>query len=175
MFKEILYKKLTVREAESLARRIAYDKTHKKGFTLDIETQEMEEQLTETLGTRVSIEKKENGGKITIDFFSQEDLNSILDLIKSNQKKSPTEMMEKHIAQNPVPPENKNIPDYIRGPGIAKISLDDIAAGKPPVDMEIENQVKSEPENLDDRSPEEIKKDENTEDDGLYSIKDFSI
>ena len=63
LFKEILFKRLTVREAEAISRRIAYDKIRKKGATLDPETQEMEEKLTETLGTRVSIEKRENGGK----------------------------------------------------------------------------------------------------------------
>ncbi len=173
LFKEIMFKKLTVREAESLARRIAYDKTHKKGFTLDIEIQEMEEKLTETLGTRVLIEKKENGGKIMIDFFSKEDLNSILDLIKSNQKKSPTEMMDKHIEQNPEPPVNESIPKYVRAPEIAKMQMGDIV--KIPPEIPVENiEPESEPENLDDRSPEEIKKDENSEDD-IYSIKNFSI
>src|SRR5574343_241637 len=92
LFKEIMFKKLTVREAEAIGRRIAYDKIRKKGITLDPETQELEEKLTETLGTRVSIEKRENGGKILIDFFSPEDLQNILNLLKSNQIKSPTEM-----------------------------------------------------------------------------------
>jgi ParB family chromosome partitioning protein len=157
LFKEIMFKKLTVREAESLARRIAYDKVHRKPFMLDIATQEMEEKLTETLGTRVSIERKENGGKITIDFFSQDDLNGILDLIKSNQKKSPTEMLDRHIEKNPTPPENKFIPKYVRDPNIAN-----------------PEKIEAEPENLDDRTPEEIKKDENTEDE-IYSVKNFSI
>lgn len=180
LFKEIMFKKLSVREAESLARRIAYDKVHKKGFTLDIEIQEMEEKLTETLGTRVLIEKKDNGGKIMIDFFSKEDLNSILELIKSNQKKSPTEMMDKHIAQNPVPPENKFIPNYIRDPGIANLGKGNVTPETSPMSDIGEPAPTNlpetpEPENLDDRTPEEIKKDENTEDGGLYSIKDFSI
>jgi ParB family chromosome partitioning protein len=85
LFKEIMFRKLTVREAEAIGRRIAYDKIRKKGATLDPETQELEEKLTETLGTRVSIEKREKGGKILIDYFSNEDLLGILDLLKSNK------------------------------------------------------------------------------------------
>jgi ParB family chromosome partitioning protein len=152
LFKEIMFKKLTVREAEAIGRRIAYDKIRKKGATLDPETQEMEEKLTETLGTRVSIEKRDNGGKITIDFFSDDDLKTILDLIKSNTKKSPTELLEKHIEANPNPPINRNIPNYVRDTQAVEMTLED----------------------LEDRTPEEIKIDENSEED-IYSIKNFSI
>ena len=74
-----------MREAEAIARRIAYERARKKDAILDPETQELEEALTESLGTRVLIEKRENGGKITIDFFSDEDLKNILELIKNNQ------------------------------------------------------------------------------------------
>ncbi|HRH27102.1 MAG TPA: ParB/RepB/Spo0J family partition protein [Parcubacteria group bacterium] len=158
LFKEIMYKKLTVREAEAIGRRIAYDKIKKKGVTLDPETQELEEKLTETLGTRVSIEKRENGGKILIDFFSPEDLHNILDLIKTNKVKSPTEMLDKHIQANPVPPTNPNIPAYIQDSTASEMTIEDL---------------KTE-ENLDDRTPEEIKKDDNTEEE-IYSIKNFSI
>lgn len=163
LFKEIMFKKLSVREAEAIGRRIAYDKIRKKGLVLDPETQELEEKLTETLGTRVAIEKRENGGKIMIDFFSVEDLRNILDLIKSNKSKSPTEMLDKHIASNPIPPVNESIPKYVRDPGIAKMTLEDI---------ELDSKIDA--EDLDDRTPEEKKKDENTEED-LYSIKNFSI
>jgi hypothetical protein len=152
LFKEIMFKKLTVREAEAIGRRIAYDKIRKKGATLDPETQEMEEKLTESLGTRVSIEKRENGGKILIDFFSNDDLHGILDLLKSNKVKSGTEMMDKHIELNPEPPKNENIPEYVRDPSLAEMTV----------------------ENLDDRTPEEKKQDDNTEEE-IYSIKNFSI
>ena len=155
LFKEIMFKKLTVREAEAIGRRIAYDKIRKKGATLDPETQELEERLTETLGTRVSIEKRENGGKILIDFFSTDDLRGILDLLKSNKIKSPTEMLDRHIEANPIPPVNEFIPKTVRDPHIAKMTVEDL-------------------KNLDDRTPEEVKTDENSEDE-IYSIKNFSI
>ena len=152
LFKEIIFRRLTVREAEAISRRIAYDKIRKKGAVLDPETQELEEKLTETLGTRVSIEKRENGGKILIDFFSTSDLVAILDLLKSNKTKSSTELLDKHISENPTPPINEDIPKYIRDPELVTMTIDD----------------------LDDRTRVEIKEEENT-DDEIYSIKNFSI
>jgi len=97
LFKEIRFKNLTVRDAEAIARRIAYDKVRKKERAYDPELVELEEQLQETLGTRVHIERKDNGGRVQIDFFSNDDLKSILDLLKSNNKKDPNEMLEKFI------------------------------------------------------------------------------
>ncbi len=81
LFREIMLKKLTVRDTESIARRIAYDKVRKKEYMYAPEILEMEKELTETLGTRVSIDHKENGGKLVIDFFSQEDLQVIFNRI----------------------------------------------------------------------------------------------
>ena len=104
LFKEIVYKKITVREAERLARKIAYDRVRKKEFMPDPEITELEEEFQEKLGTRVHIERKESGGQIKIDYFSTEDLRTILDLInKSNTEKKPEEMMENHIINNPAP------------------------------------------------------------------------
>ncbi|MCE9644062.1 ParB/RepB/Spo0J family partition protein [Candidatus Parcubacteria bacterium] len=78
LFKEILYKRLTVRETEAIARRIANDKVRKKEYIVDPAQLELERKLTESLGTRVQIERKEKGGKILIDFFSSDDLQTIL-------------------------------------------------------------------------------------------------
>jgi len=112
LFKEIVYKKITVREAERLARKIAYDRVRKKEFIPDPEIVELEVEFQEKLGTRVHIDRKELGGQIKIDFFSTEDLRGILDLInKSSNEKKPDEMLEKHIASLPademgsIPPE----------------------------------------------------------------------
>src|SRR3989339_883510 len=49
LFKEILYKKITVREAEKLARKIAYDRVRKKEFMPDPEITELEEEFQEKL------------------------------------------------------------------------------------------------------------------------------
>ena len=106
LFKEIVYKKITVREAERLARKIAYDRVRKKEFMPDPEITELEGEFQEKLGTRVHIEKKELGGQIKIDYFSTEDLRSILELIhksESGEKLSnlPAQagMLENYIAK----------------------------------------------------------------------------
>ena len=74
LFREILLKKLTVRDTESIARRIAYDRVRKKEYLYSPQILEMERELTEALGTRVAIEPKENGGKLSIDFITEDDL-----------------------------------------------------------------------------------------------------
>ena len=81
LFREILMKRLNVRETESIARRIAYDKVRKKDLAVDPELVEIEEELTERFGTRVQIERKDKGGKVVIDFFSNEDLRVLLDAL----------------------------------------------------------------------------------------------
>jgi ParB family transcriptional regulator, chromosome partitioning protein len=109
LFKEILYKKITVREAERLARKIAYDRVRKKEFMPDPEITELEEEFQDKLGTRVHIDRRELGGQVKIDFFSTEDLRAILDLIQSGGvEKKPEDMLESHIAKTE---ENKTETD----------------------------------------------------------------
>lgn len=81
LYKEIVMKRMTVREAEGIARRIAFDRVRKKERAFDPIMVEIEEKLAEALGTRVQIERKEQGGKIHIDFFSPEDLQALVDTI----------------------------------------------------------------------------------------------
>jgi ParB family chromosome partitioning protein len=106
LFKEILYKKITVREAERLARKIAFDRVRKKEFMPDPELTELEEEFQEKLGTRVHIDRKDLGGQLKIDFFSTEDLRMILNLIqKSAEGKKPDELLDNFIAKNTVQDE----------------------------------------------------------------------
>lgn len=99
LYKEIIYKKLTVRNAEKLARKVAYNRVRKKEFMPDPEIVELEERFQEKLGTRVHIDKKELGGQIKIDFFSTEDLHNILDLLKKEEgEKNHRDMLERFIA-----------------------------------------------------------------------------
>lgn len=101
LLKEIIYKKLTVREAEKVSRKIAYDRIRKKEYMPDPEIIELEEELQDKLGTRVHIERKDTGGQIKIDYFSTEDLRAILDQIKKGEiEKNFTDMLENHIAEN---------------------------------------------------------------------------
>lgn len=113
LFKEIVYKKITVREAERLARKIAYDRVRKKEFMPDPEITELEEAFQEKLGTRVHIDRKELGGQVKIDFFSTEDLRTILNLINRGETgKKPAEMLENYITKNNSVLENaENTPE----------------------------------------------------------------
>lgn len=79
LFKEIVFRKITVREAERIARRIAVEKVRKTQLLPNPELMQFENELRDRLGTRVHIEPKEQGGKITIDYFSAEDLTTILE------------------------------------------------------------------------------------------------
>jgi ParB family chromosome partitioning protein len=87
IFREILLKKLSVREVERIVRKIASDKVRKKNWVgTDAVLIEMEREFTDTLGTRVQISKTDFGGKLTIDYFSDEDLQKLLAIVKSQGK-----------------------------------------------------------------------------------------
>ncbi|HEY4715093.1 MAG TPA: ParB/RepB/Spo0J family partition protein [Candidatus Paceibacterota bacterium] len=145
LFKEIVFKKITVREAERIARHIAHDKIRKKEYAPDPELTELEGKLRDALGTRVQIERKEVGGHIMIDFFSNDDLQSLLELLKSNQSRKPNEALDKFIESQSTDKKS---------------------------DLEEETQRTDLTEApIDDRSKDEIKKDE----EDLYNIKNFSL
>jgi len=84
LFKEIMLKKTTVRFVEQMARRIATDKIRKHDKTPEM--MELERSLTETLGTRVMIENRPNGGRVLIEFFSPEDLSHIATILAERRE-----------------------------------------------------------------------------------------
>ncbi|MCR4281353.1 MAG: ParB/RepB/Spo0J family partition protein [Candidatus Kaiserbacteria bacterium] len=86
LFKEIMERKLTVRDAEQVARRIATERTRKVDLTPELLL--LERELTEKLGTRVRIEKKDQGGKVLIDFFSVDDLVHIREVFTRQHEKA---------------------------------------------------------------------------------------
>jgi ParB family chromosome partitioning protein len=150
LFKEIMYRKITVREAERIARRIATDKARKKELLPSPEIMVIEQQLQEKLGTRVHIQQGEVGGKITIDYFSNDDLDVIVDVLgKAEAKRSSEDSFKAFVAsQEEAPP--------------AQVSEEQKESEKEQVEM------------LDDRDKEEISKSEEDVDD-LYNIKNFSL
>jgi ParB family transcriptional regulator, chromosome partitioning protein len=161
LLKEIIYKKITVREAEQIGRKIAFERARKKDYMPDPELVKLEEDLAGSLGTRVHIERRDTGGKLVIDFFTNDDLRTILDLLKANQTKLPQEMMERFIAAQKLAestPVQASTPE---------------SAMENPVVADAVNELENNPELLDDRSGEEKKEDEESED--LYSIKNFSL
>lgn len=145
LFKEIMFKKLTVREAEMIARKIAVEKVRKKDFDADPEMMEIEEKFAASLGTRVHIERKEVGGKLMIDFFSKDDLKTILNLL--NQQK--TQKNSSDLSQpfeSSVKGESEKIEDA--------------------TPLEISQTP------IDDRTPAEKKEEENED---IYSVSNFTI
>ena len=107
LFKEIVYKRITVREAESASRRIAVERARRKDLIIDSELVALEERLRESLGTRVRIERLEKGGRIHIDFFSHDDVRAILSLVDAQKKtaeRTPERTSEKTPQQETPPP-----------------------------------------------------------------------
>ena len=85
LFKEIILKKLPVRAAERIARSIAQEKVrsyHRKSA----EMVELEKSLTEKLGTRVIIETNAEGGRLLIDFFSPDDLTTLVSMLAERRQ-----------------------------------------------------------------------------------------
>lgn len=147
LFKDILLHKMSVRDTETAARKIAIERVRRFKSDIDPTISAFEEKFTESLGTRVHIEKRDNGGKLMIEFFSYDDLEDLLKMLKDGNSASLT-----------ITPNNTE---------------------NPAVEEAQQNFV-------DDRTPEDIKKLDDTPiptetealsnpDEDLYSIKNFSI
>lgn len=99
LFKDVVLRKTSVRVVEQLARRIATDKVRKHDKTPEM--LELEKSLTETLGTRVIIENRPNGGRLLIEFFSPEDLTHIAATLATQQVMET--MSEEKAVEEPMP------------------------------------------------------------------------
>ncbi|WP_019415747.1 ParB/RepB/Spo0J family partition protein [Paenisporosarcina sp. TG20] len=82
--KKVMLENLNVRQLESLVHRTNEDVSREtsKVQNKDIFIVEKETQLREYFGTTVSIRKTKNKGKIEIEFFSEDDLERILELLE---------------------------------------------------------------------------------------------
>ncbi|MDP2586846.1 MAG: ParB/RepB/Spo0J family partition protein [Candidatus Komeilibacteria bacterium] len=78
LFKKILSLNLTVRQAEGEARQVTV-KSYRRSTGKDVEIQAKEETLRRALGTKVNINQKGDGGTVTIDYYSAEELNSLVE------------------------------------------------------------------------------------------------
>ena len=77
----ILKDNLTVRQTEEKVKEVTVA-THQRKIGSSVSPfQEEEEKIAASLGTKVSIKKSGNGGKIVIDFYSKEELENILSKI----------------------------------------------------------------------------------------------
>ena len=76
----ILKERLSVRQAESLAQKYKGEKPPQpEAKPRPPEVSALEEQLQNTLGTRVVLRRGRKGGTISIRFYSDEELNSLVD------------------------------------------------------------------------------------------------
>ena len=79
--------KLSVRETESLVKRILNPQKEKKQKTTTVEDaiyESLEEKMKGIMGTRVLIHRKKNDkGKIEIEYYSKDELERIIDLFES--------------------------------------------------------------------------------------------
>ena len=89
---KIFDERLTVRETEKLLKKIQKEKENPKkkedsSVSMDFLYENLEEQMKQILGTKVNIHpKKNNKGKIEIEYYSQDELNRLLELIQTIHK-----------------------------------------------------------------------------------------
>jgi hypothetical protein len=187
----MMVRKMTVREAEQIARRIAFEKVRKKDLFMTPEVVDMEEKLAETLGTRVQIEPRERGGRIWIDYFSYEELLALsLTIRKAGEQKTHKGMFDTlkdedmNTLQN-VPESPRHIEPVTEFTHLGhtevvhEVKKEDLL---PDVEHEVTvtsseaielDTFDTERVAVDDRSIDEVKSNEQEED--LYNVKSFAL
>lgn len=90
---KIFDEKLSVRDTEKLVKSIQNEKKNRTNVRKEIDPKleaiyhDLEEQMKGILGTKVSINHKdEEKGKIEIEYYSQDELDRIIDLLRTVQK-----------------------------------------------------------------------------------------
>ena len=83
----IIDNKLSVRETEKYVKKIQQD-TPKKIDKINPDIVDIENRLKNILGTKVKLLAKNNKGKITIEYFLNDELDRIIDFFTDNAKKS---------------------------------------------------------------------------------------
>jgi ParB family chromosome partitioning protein len=79
--RDIVARNLSVRETEALIRRATQPADASPEKTTDVHTRAAEEKLRLALGTRARIVRKGKGGRIEIDFASEDELQRIYELL----------------------------------------------------------------------------------------------
>jgi ParB family chromosome partitioning protein len=81
-YKTILNRDLNVRQTEELVRKLTGQqvKTHSKPAQAP-EISALEERLRTQLGTKVVVKSRKNGGTLTIHYYSDEELDSLIEMI----------------------------------------------------------------------------------------------
>jgi ParB family chromosome partitioning protein len=77
--RDIVAKNLSVRETEALIKKATATPSEKTTEEPDVHTRAAEERLRFALGTRVRIARKGKGGRIEIDFTSENELHRLFE------------------------------------------------------------------------------------------------
>lgn len=81
---KVIEEELNVRQTEKLVKEMNIKKSNTKEYnSKDVHTKVTEEKLQSILGAKVNISKGKKKNKIEIEFYTEEDLNRILDIISS--------------------------------------------------------------------------------------------
>ena len=83
IFKKIIDESLSVRQVEAIVKKKSSNDKKKKVVLKEASYRAIENQLIEVLGTKVKLKPSRIGGSIEIIYFSNEDLERIIDLVKS--------------------------------------------------------------------------------------------
>lgn len=90
LFQQIRTLNFSVRETELTARAVGGNTTRGRrrgiGKTLDPDARELQRQLEEAFGTKVLLMKKGEQGKIVVEFYSDEELQRILDRVTKREE-----------------------------------------------------------------------------------------
>ena len=117
LFKEIMNKKVTVREAERAARNIATERARKAPRQTDPILREIEASLQKMLGERVHVEQDAIGGRVTISFLNPDELKTIMAQLRTEKATSPVASAPIVAAApifEPVHPVFKPVPQPMR-------------------------------------------------------------
>lgn len=86
LFELIMKQNLTVRQAEDKTREIEV-RSHKRIVNISPEIKDLESKLMGVLGTKVKVTKSGGGGRIVIEYYSEEELNDIINKIYNSESK----------------------------------------------------------------------------------------
>ena len=77
LFELIIKQNMTVRQAEDKTKEVSV-RSHKRTVNVDPEIKDLENKLIGLLGTKVKVTKSGGGGRIVIEYYSDEELDSII-------------------------------------------------------------------------------------------------
>ncbi len=85
--KLVVERGLSVRQTEQLVKRLRENSGQRSSQTIDPEVTYLEERFRQALGTKVSLSRSRKGGKLVIHFYSEEELQSIYEVIVGDRSR----------------------------------------------------------------------------------------